>query len=80
MIEDLKDTAIIDKVGGRFKLTALIQRRLTELMEGSRPLLENTEGMTIMEIVVKEILEDKITMVFDEKDSSQDFDPKRILL
>ena len=35
MIEELKDTKLIEKVGGRFKLTALIQKRVTELMEGA---------------------------------------------
>ncbi len=64
MIEELKDTRIIDKVGGKYKLTALVQKRLTELMEGGRPLIENTEGMTRLEIVIQEILQDKITMEF----------------
>lgn len=64
MLEELKDKKIIDKVGGRYKLTALIQKRLTELLEGSRPLIENTEGKTQLEIVVQEILQDKITMEF----------------
>ena len=68
MIEELKDTKIIDKAGGRFKLTALIQKRLTELLEGARPLIEDTEGMTRMEIVVREIMEDKITMDFGASD------------
>jgi len=62
MIEELKSTEIVNKVGGRFKLTALIQKRLGELMEGSRPLIENAEGKTPMEIVVQEILQDKITI------------------
>jgi len=62
MIEELKSTEIVNKVGGRFKLTALIQKRLGELMEGSRPLIENTEGKTHMEIVIQEILQDKITI------------------
>jgi DNA-directed RNA polymerase subunit omega len=62
MIEELKSTEIVNKVGGRFKLTALIQKRLGELMEGSRPLIENAEGKTHMEIVVQEILQDKITI------------------
>jgi hypothetical protein len=34
---------------------------MAELMEGSRPLIENTDGMTMMEIVVEEIMQDKIT-------------------
>jgi len=62
MIEELKSTKIVDKVGGRFKLTALIQKRLGELMDGARPLIENAEGKTNMEIVVQEILQDKITI------------------
>ena len=37
MIETLKSDDIINKVGGRFKLTALIQRRWVELMQGADP-------------------------------------------
>jgi DNA-directed RNA polymerase subunit omega len=62
MIEELKNTDIVNKVGGRFKLSALIQKRMVEIMEGGRPLIENTEGMTAMEIVVQEIKQDKITL------------------
>ena len=64
MIEELKDAVILNKVGGRFKLSALIQKRMLELMEGSRPLVENTEGKTMMEIVVEEIKQDKIMLDF----------------
>lgn len=72
MIEELKNTDIVNKVGGRFKLSALIQKRMVEIMEGGRPLIEDTEGMTPMEIVVQEIKQDKITldMVGDEKKPS----------
>jgi len=62
MIEELKNTDIINKVGGKYRLTALIQKRLDELMEGSRPLIEDTEGKTTLEIVIQEILQDKITI------------------
>jgi DNA-directed RNA polymerase subunit omega len=62
MIEELKDTEIINKVGGKFKLTALIQKRLDEMMQGGRPLIEDTEGLTHLEIVIQEILQDKITI------------------
>jgi len=68
MIKDLKNTNIIDKVGGKFKLTALIQKRLLELMQGSRPLIEDTEGMTAIEIVVQEIVQDKIAIDYDASD------------
>jgi len=62
MIDELKDNRIVDKMGGRFKLTALIQKRLKELMEGSRPLIEDTKGMSQIQIVIQEILQDKITI------------------
>ena len=62
MINELKNTELAAKVGGRFKLTALIQKRLTELMQGSRPLIEDIECKTTLEIVVQEIIEDKITV------------------
>ncbi len=68
MIEDLKNTDIINKVGGKYKLTALIQKRLDELMEGARPLIEDTEGKTQLEIVVQEILQDKIAIDYEASD------------
>ena len=60
MIDELKSVDLINKVGGKYKLTALIQKRLCELMQGSRPLIENIEGKTQLEIVIQEILQDKI--------------------
>ena len=60
MIEALKSDEIVHKVGGRFKLTALIQKRMMEIMDGARPLVERKPGMTELELVVQEILEDKI--------------------
>ena len=71
MIEELKSTEIINKVGGRFKLTALIQKRLDELVQGARPLIEDTEGRSMLEIVIQEILEDKITFDTKEGDEAQ---------
>lgn len=64
MIEALKSDEIVEKVGGRFKLCALIQRRLVQLMEGARPLVDR-HGRTDLEIVIEEILQDKITLDFD---------------
>ena len=61
MIEALRSDEIVRKCGGRFKLTALIQHRMKELIvDGARPLVD-TEGKTNMEIVIDEILEEKIT-------------------
>jgi len=59
MIDALKEEAIVNKVGGRFKLSTLIQKRLVALNSGARPLVHmDTENK--MEIVVQEILQDKI--------------------
>jgi DNA-directed RNA polymerase subunit omega len=66
MLEELKSDRIIKKVGGRFKLTALVQKRLQELLQGSRPLIDNASNMTQMEIVLQEILQDKITIDYEE--------------
>lgn len=68
MIEALRHEDVILKVGGRFRLTALIQRRLVELMEGARPLVERKSGMTDMELVIEEIMQDKIGIDFDKSD------------
>ena len=62
MIEELKSEEIINKVGGKFKLTALVQRRMAELLQGGRPLITDTENRTMLEIVVQEILQDKIAI------------------
>lgn len=60
MIDELKNKRLFEKIGGPFKLSALVQKRMAELVEGSRPLIENTEKKTMMEIVIEEILQDKI--------------------
>jgi DNA-directed RNA polymerase subunit omega len=71
MIEELKSTDLINKVGGRFKLTALVQKRLDELVQGARPLIEDTEGKTMLEIVIQEILQDKIAIETQDSKSDQ---------
>ncbi len=66
MIDAFREEEIVNKVGGRFKLSTLIQKRLVQLNAGSRPLVEvNTTNQ--MEIVVQEIMQDKIYL-----DSSTD--------
>jgi DNA-directed RNA polymerase subunit omega len=66
MIEALKEEAIVNKVGGRFKLSTLIQKRLVALNAGARPLVDlNTNNK--MEIVIEEILRDKIFLDTENK-------------
>ena len=59
MIEALKEERIVNKVGGRFKLSTLIQKRLVALNAGARALVDaGTDDK--LEIIVQEILQDKI--------------------
>jgi len=64
MIEALKGDEIVRKVGGRFRLTGLIQRRLKELIEGARPLV-SAEGKTLVEVAIEEVRQDKIAIDYD---------------
>lgn len=59
MLEELKEEAIVNKVGGRFKLSTLIQKRMIALNQGARPLVDLRTSDRLA-IVVQEILQDKI--------------------
>lgn len=61
MIEELRHDDLMKKVGGRFKLAALIQRRWLELLQGARPMVDPS-GLTDMEVVIQEIVEGKVEM------------------
>ena len=59
MLEELKEEEIVNKVGGRFKLSTLIQKRMIALNQGARPLVD-MRGVDKMTIVIQEIMQDKI--------------------
>ena len=59
MLDELKEEAIVNKVGGRFKLSTLIPKRLVQINRGGRPLVD-MHSDDKMEIVIQEILQDKI--------------------
>ena len=59
MLDELKEEEIVNKVGGRFKLSTLIQKRMIALNSGARPLVE-IRGGDRMSAVIQEILQDKI--------------------
>ena len=67
MIEALKHDEVINKVGGRFKLTALIQKRWAELLQGARPTID-PKGMTTIEVIIEEILRGHIAIDYDKSD------------
>lgn len=87
MLDAFKEERIVNKVGGRFKLSSLIQKRMVALNRGARPLVE-LQTKNLMEVVVAEILQDKIyldatgslreravTSVFDGGPSADDAGP-----
>jgi DNA-directed RNA polymerase subunit omega len=59
MLDDLKEESIVNKVGGRFKLSTLIQKRMVALNTGARPLVD-TRTQDRLQIVLQEIVQDKI--------------------
>jgi len=59
MHDEFREDEIARKVGGRFKLTTLVQKRMVALNRGARALVDlPTKDM--MEIVVAEIMTNKI--------------------
>ena len=59
MYDELKEESTVRKVGGRFKLSTLIQKRMVQLNQGARPLVD-TNKEDKMAIVLQEILQEKI--------------------
>ena len=65
MIEELKDEGLIRKIGGRFKLSALIQKRLVALNEGTPSAVDygrytSSATRDRLNTTIQEILQDKI--------------------
>ena len=59
MLDELKEEGIVNQVGGRFKLSTLIQKRMVALNTGARPLVD-MKTPDKMAIVIQEILQKKI--------------------
>ena len=66
MLEERKEEEIVNKVGGRFKLSTLIPKRLVQLNQGSRALV-NVDTHDKMSIVLQEIVQDKIMLNMDRE-------------
>jgi len=67
MIEELKDEGLVRKIGGRFKLSALIQKRLVALNDGVPSVIDygrdsSTATRDRLHTVIQEILQDKINL------------------
>ncbi len=59
MHDEFREDAIARMVGGRFKLTSLIQKRMVALNRGARPLVD-LQTKDLMQIVVAEIMQHKV--------------------
>ncbi len=70
MIEALKDDQVVHRLGGRFRFTALVQHRVRELMDGSRPLVERL-GRNDIEVAIQEIVEGKIAIAESSDDEDE---------
>jgi DNA-directed RNA polymerase subunit omega len=70
MLDIDTEEALIKKVGGKFALTTLFQRRIVELNRGAHPMVK-VDGYerSLRKIVCQEILEDKVMLSTREQES-----------
>ncbi|MEZ6042925.1 MAG: DNA-directed RNA polymerase subunit omega [Planctomycetaceae bacterium] len=59
MLDDFREDDIVRRVGGRFKLSTLVQKRMVALNRGARPLVD-LQTKDLMQVVVAEIMQNKI--------------------
>ncbi len=73
MLDIDMEEKLVEKVGGKFKLSILIQKRMIELVQGSKPLVDvevegNNNSSTapnrhdLVKIIMHEIMADKISL------------------
>ncbi|MHC4780630.1 MAG: DNA-directed RNA polymerase subunit omega [Planctomycetota bacterium] len=60
-----------EKAGGSFRLTALLQKRVVELMRGAPPLIDNPDRRDLIKTALQEILEDKIELAIDDEEDEE---------
>jgi DNA-directed RNA polymerase subunit omega len=59
---DLHDIQLAqEKFGGPFAMTAILQKRVRELVQGSRPLVE-TNKIRPIDIALEELLDDRLSL------------------
>ena len=68
MLDIDSEEELVKLVGGKFRLTSLIQKRIIDLNRGSPPLVEFEDGEepSLRNIVIQEILEGKIELAARE--------------
>ena len=58
---------LTETVGGRFRLTYLVQRRMRELQRGLPPLIADAEGKSWIMIAAEEVARGKVKLVYGEQ-------------
>ena len=69
-MEDTLPQKLVRQVGGSFKLTALLQKRVRELVRGQKPLFE-TRDRNYVRVAAEELERGLIELVPDE-DATQE--------
>ncbi len=64
-MEQTLPQALVQQVGGSFRMTALLQKRVRELVRGQKPLFETRER-NYMKIAAEELKRGLIELVPDE--------------
>ncbi len=59
MLDDFREDDIVRKVGGRFKLSTLLQKRMVALNRGAQALVD-LPTRDLMETVIEEVKQEKI--------------------
>ena len=69
MLDINTEEELVQLVGGKFRLTSLMQKRIVELNRGAPPLVEfeDNDEPTLKQIIIKEILEGKIELAEREE-------------
>ena len=69
MLDINTEEELVQLVGGKFRLTSLMQKRIVELNRGAPPLVEfeDNDEPSLKQIVIKEILEGKIELAEREE-------------
>jgi DNA-directed RNA polymerase subunit omega len=58
--------SLLNKVGGKFKLVSLVQKRMRELQRGLLRLVVTTDN-NVLDIVSAEIMESKVDLIMGEE-------------
>lgn len=68
MLDIDMEEALVKKVGGKFALTTILQRRMVELNRGAAPMVKlESFDRNLRRIVCREILEDKVQLAVREQ-------------